>query len=155
MQQRKRGAPELKAEREVLALKLRQQGMPYRQIGERLGCSGATALRYVRDSLDRLAKANEAETKLLRTLELSRLDDLYQRAYEVLEATHYLIAAGGVIEHDGKELHDSAPVLRAIDRLVKISERRCALLGIDAPKDDGGALDIAEALKLFAGRAPV
>jgi hypothetical protein len=35
--------------------------------------------------------------------------------------------------------------LHAIDRLLRISERRCRLLGLDAPVQlDGGVLSIAE-----------
>ena len=150
-----RGISELKAEREVAALKLRQQGRTYRQIAAELDCSVATALKHVRDSLDRIAKTNESEALVLRTLELSRLDDLYRAAYEVLESDHYLVSAGKVVEHKEKELIDDAPVLRAIDRLVKISERRCALLGLDAPKQEtGAAADLVEAFKQFAEMAP-
>lgn len=72
-QQGRRGASEIRAEREVLALKLRQQGLTYRQIGERLGCGGATALRCVKASMERLAVENEAEAKTLRTLDYRAL----------------------------------------------------------------------------------
>lgn len=93
---------------------------------------------------------------MLMALELSRLDALYQVASEALDGAHYLTSAGKVIEHNGAELADSGPVLRAIDRLLRISGRRCALMGLDAPKQDTGeAAEIAEALKEFAARVPL
>ncbi len=151
----KRGRPELRAEREVQALKLRQSGYTYLEIGAELGCSAPTALRCVRNSLERLAKQNTVEAKVLLALELARLDELYRAAYAVLGAVHPLTSGGAVVEHDGEALTDHGPTLRAIDRLLRISERRCALLGLNAPKHDPGAEDIVEALAAFALRAPV
>lgn len=154
-QRRKRGSAELRAEREVLALKLRQGGRTYLEIGAELGCSAPTALRCVQKSLGRLAKQNTAETQGLLALELARLDALSVEAYKVLEAEHPLTSGGAVVEHGGQVLTDHGPVLRAIDRLLKISERRCALLGLNAPERETGAGDIIGALAAFALRAPV
>jgi len=96
----------------VAALKLRQEGLPYPEIGARLGCGGATALRYVRGSLERIAKEDEAEAKMLMALELTRLDALAVAAHEMLDATHYLTGGGRIIEHNGAELRDTGPILR-------------------------------------------
>lgn len=154
-QRRKRGSVELRAEREVLALKLRQGGRTYLEIGAELGCSAPTALRCVQKSLGRLAKQNTAEAQGLLALELARLDELYRAAYEVLDAVHPLTSGGSVVEHEGQVLTDHGPTLRAIDRLLRISERRCALLGLNVQKPDTGADDIIGALAAFALRAPV
>ena len=35
---------------------------------------------------------------------------------------------------DRRELLDDGPVLQAVDRLLKIADRRAKLLGLDAPK---------------------
>ncbi len=101
---------------------------------------------------DRLAKENATETQGLLALELSRLDDLCRAAYAVLDAEHPLISGGAVVEHEGLALVDHGHVLRAIDRLIRISERRCVLLGLNAPKQDAGAEAIVEALKQFSRR---
>ena len=129
-----RGKTEQSRDREVEALRLRQKGFSYRKIADELGVSGPTALKYVRASLERLAKENQHEAGKLLELELSRLDDLYEKSYAVLEATHYMVSGGQVVQHGDVDLLDDGPLLRAVDRLIKISERRCALLGIDAPK---------------------
>jgi hypothetical protein len=65
--------------------------------------------------------------------ELERLDHLYQAALAVLEAQHITVSNGRVIELDGVPLPDDGPVLQAIDRLVRISESRRKLLGLDQP----------------------
>lgn len=71
----------------------------------------------------------------------------------MLDGAHYLTSAGRIIEHNGRELRDTMPVLRAIDRLLRISERRCSLLGLDAKQDStGAAAEIAEAHREFAAR---
>lgn len=150
-----RGGAEIRAEREVAALKLRQQGRTYSEIGEALGCSAPTVLRAVRKSLGRLASENTSEAQSLLALELSRLDELYRAAYEVLEAVHPLVSGGAVVYHEGEVLTDTGPTLRAIDRLLRISERRCALLGLNTPRQDTGAEAIVGALAAFALRAPV
>lgn len=154
-QKGRRGVTELRAAREVAALKLRQGGHTYREIGQQLGCGTVTALRYVQNSLARLAQENAAETQGLVALELARLDELYVAAHAVLEAVHPLVSGGAVVYHEGAVLTDTGPVLRAIDRLVRISERRCALLGLNTPKPDTGAEAIVGALAAFAAIAPV
>ena len=61
----------------------------------------SSPLRYVQNSLARLAKENATETQGLLALELSRLDDLCRAAYAVLDAEHPLISGGAVVEHEG------------------------------------------------------
>ena len=129
-----RGRTEQRIDREVAALRLRQKGFSYRKIAQEMGVSGPTALKYVRASLERLEKENRHEAGKLLAMEMARLDDLYAKSYAVLEATHYLVSSGQVVKHNDVDLLDDTPVLRAVDRLIKISERRCALLGIDAQK---------------------
>jgi len=59
----------------------------------------------------------------------------------VLERNHFTVTQGGqVVYHGGEALVDDAPVLAAIDRLLKIDEqrrrvdeRRSKLLGLDMP----------------------
>lgn len=87
----------------------------------------------------------------LRKVELLRIGDLEKAALEVLRATHPLVNSGEIVrdvvldEDDnpvinlttGKpitvKLTDSGPILAAVNILLKCSERRSKLLGIDAP----------------------
>jgi cell division septal protein FtsQ len=69
----------------------------------------------------------------LRALELARLDRLEIAANEVLEREHVTVSNGRIVVLGESPLPDDAPVLAAIDRLLKIQERRARLLGLDAP----------------------
>ena len=77
-----------------------------------MGCSVAGAHDMVRRAL-REAVREPAEE--LRTLELERLDTLYAKVMVIIET-------GSTKE-----------VLNAIDRALRIMERRSKLLGLDAP----------------------
>ena len=153
---RKAGVSEKKAERVVQALKLRQRGYTYDDIGKALGIAKSIAHGYVKDAMRQLAEDQTEETQQLRALEVARLDEMSVQAYKVLFAKHYTINSGSVVYHNGAEVLDDAPVLRAIDRLLKISERRAKLLNLDLQKEAGVDSDSMIAmLREFAQRAPV
>ena len=96
-------------ERQLKALTLRKAGAGYQAIADALGYKDHTgAWRAVKSALKRTLQEPADE---LRTLELARLDDM-------LKAIAPHVAAGN---------------LTAIDRALKIQERRAHLLGLDAP----------------------
>jgi hypothetical protein len=97
-------------EKTLRALELRKRGLNYSQIGEKLGCARSTACRYVLSELENLADKCREEAVHVRDLELQRLDALYLVAYAEVE--------------DGN--------IPAIDRCLRIMERRAKLLGLDA-----------------------
>ncbi len=97
-------------EKTLKALELRKRGLNYTQIGKKLGCNRSTACRYVLSELENLADKCREEAAQVRDLELQRLDALYLKAWEAVE--------GGD--------------LPAIDRCLRIMERRAKLLGLDA-----------------------
>lgn len=117
-------------EREREAIDLRRAGLSYSAIGRRLGCGSSTAHRAVSACLDRVVQQSVESARYLLQLELERLDELHAAIWDS--------AAGGN--------------LGAIDRLLKISDRRCRLLGLDAatkveaPGPEGGPLEIEGAL---------
>lgn len=125
------------AERDADAARLRAQGKTYQTIAETLGWTHASAARKaVQRAL--VAVVQEAGDEL-RVLEVERLNDLLDRAYQVMDTVHYAHSAGKLIErYDAEQgrfepLRDSAPILGAMDRVLKIMERRAKLLGLDAP----------------------
>lgn len=121
------------AERDAEACRLRGLGHNYGEIAEQLGYEDASgAWRAV----DRALKATVQEPAAhLRTIELARLDLLQRKAWDVLVAEHVVVNQGRVVVDldTGVPLVDHGPVLAAIDRLLKISESRRKLLGLDAP----------------------
>lgn len=117
------------AERDREACRLRSRRWTYQRISDALGYGGASnAHRAVKRTLEAIPR--DAGEELL-ALELDQLDALAQTVYEVLEAHHYTVSNGRLIYLGEQPLADHGPVLAAVDRLVKIQERRAKLLGLD------------------------
>lgn len=117
------------AERRQRALELRKEAKSYRTIAAALGISVSTAHDDVQAALAELAAIELESAAELRTMELERLDLLAIEALRIMQATHPLVSGGKVF--DGYA--DDGPKLGAIDRLLRISESRRKLLGLDAP----------------------
>lgn len=139
--------------RDAEALRLRSRGWTYQQIADELGYyDRRTAYRAVEQALkDTLQEPAEN----LRKLEVDRLDEMYRHALAVVERQHVAISQGRVVRRKipildsageqvmdphtdepmfrYEEVLDDAPLLAALDRLLKIQERRARLLGLDAP----------------------
>jgi len=119
------------AARDAKATELRSRGYSYQQIADTLGMHDRSAARK---AVERALFATVAEpAEELRRLELLKLDALSVAAWQILGAEHPLASAGRVMTLNGEPLTDPQPVLNAIDRLLRISERRSRLLGLDAP----------------------
>lgn len=104
------GRAEAREKRRAEIMELRVQGHSYRQIAKIAGCGLRTVVRDLHYNLKRLAAKQDQAGAMLRQLEAERLDI-------ALKAIMPAVAQGDPT---------------AIDRLVKISERRCRLLGLDA-----------------------
>jgi len=144
------------AKRDAEAARLRAQSLSYREIAAELGVDVRTAHAAVQRALtETVAEAADD----VRRLELERLDDLARQARKVMLGTHYVIAQGKVVRlrRGGAPLEDDGPILQAIDRLLKIQERRARLLGLDAPvkvsaEAQGLGAEIAGLLAELTGR---
>lgn len=148
--------------RDADAVRLRACGKTYAEIANALGYGDKSAARK---AVERgLAEVIEEPAAELRTLELERLDRLTAVCWEVLEREHVTVSHGhvvrrevgierdaaGAIVFDGagkpipiyEDLLDDGPSLQAVDRLLRIQQRRAALLGLDAPQKQeiGGQL---------------
>jgi len=130
------------AAKDAKAVELRGRGHTYAEVAKALGMSHASAARK---AVERALVATVAEPcEELRRLELAKLDALSAPAWAILDTQHPVVSAGRVMTLNGEPLRDSQPVLAAIDRLLRIAERRARLLGLDAPMQLGGVLSIAE-----------
>lgn len=140
------------ARRDAEAARLRGRGWTYQRIADELGVSKQTAYDAVQRALRDTLEEPAAD---VRQLELARLDDMYAAVMGVLEREHITVSQGRVVRRrlvdeqgmpiitgsdaDGKPIYaeedivDDGPVLAAVDRLLKIQERRAKLLGLDAP----------------------
>jgi hypothetical protein len=136
-------------ERDAEAARLRARGMSYPAIAKALGIFDESgAFKAVQRALQATLQEPSAA---VRAVELKRLDDMWTAALGVLERLHVTVSNGRVIHvrvdgtgtyneetghwegADWVALADDAPVLAAIDRLLRIQERRARLLGLDAP----------------------
>jgi hypothetical protein len=96
---------------EADCLRLRLAGYSHRDIAAQLGVAPSSAYKRVRHALDELNKTNLESAEQLRALELLRLDELLSSLWDTAIAGD----------------------LRAVDRVLKVMERRAKLLGLDAP----------------------
>lgn len=100
------------AERRGKAIALRLAGMDYETIASRLGYSDrAAACKDIQRALEANIAQQAQSADTLHEVELMRLDRLQAAAWQA--------AAGGD--------------LKAIETVLKIVDRRCRLLGLDAP----------------------
>lgn len=101
-----------KLQHQVEALELRRAGLGYTAIGARMGLGKSQAHRLVVAALDEARAQVSANADDLRAEEVSRLDAMLTGLWPA--------ARKGAVS--------------AIDRVVKIMERRARLLGLDAPE---------------------
>ena len=125
----------------------RVKGWSFPRCAMELGITQGYAYKLYREAMRQIVAPGVSE---VRELELARLDGLTEDCYNLLNAEIHLVSggrvvrdvatdeAGNVIMDDDDQpkfvrLRDYAIKLAAMDRLLKIGERRARLLGLDAP----------------------
>lgn len=101
----------IKLQRQQAALELRRSGLSYSEIAHRIGIGKTTAHRLIEDAIREASATINDEAREMKALELSRLDGML--------AGLWTDARRGNVQ--------------AVDRVLKIMERRAKLLGLDAP----------------------
>lgn len=122
-------------ERDAQAADLFRRGLTYRQISAQMGWrSPNAAFLAVRRAARDAATDSLAATEALQLM-LSRQQDYRRLVWRVAMAKHYVTTQTGAMAlgPDGQPLLDDAPVLNAVDRLVKIDQEEARLLGLYAP----------------------
>jgi hypothetical protein len=121
---------ETRAELRSRAYQMRLKRISYRDIALELGVSHTTVKTLCDEYI---ANLNTPEAEELRKAELDKLDDLEALARRLLDDQHVAFQHGKVVTLDGKPISDTEPVFKAIDRILKTSERRSKYLGLDMP----------------------
>lgn len=103
------------AEQAAECFRLRRAGMSIDRIAKATGLSHGTVCNRISRALTDLV---QPEAEAYRTLQEGRLDDGLRQVYRVLADPQA----------------DGDTRLRAVDRLVRLEERRSKLLGLDAPE---------------------
>ncbi len=99
------------AEKRQKCLELRKFGASFRSISEQQGISLGQVHKYVSDALAEINQLTITDAKQLRELELQRLDTATLAIAKLVKQGH----------------------LGAVDRWLRIGERRSKLLGLDSP----------------------
>lgn len=124
------------AARRAKLIEYRRQRRPYRDFYAELGYkSPQAASRDFNRALEENLAAVRTSAEAYREAELLELDDLAATAIRIMLTPHFEVAPGGkIVRHPDTDepLIDDAPKLAAIDRLLKIQDRRSKLLGLDA-----------------------
>lgn len=137
--------------RDAEALSYRARGWTYVRIATEMGFAGESGARAAVERAlgNGVRDSNEAAKSLL----IADLNAAKQAVWAVLEANHLVISDGRVVSLDGAPIPDDEPVLRAVDRLVKINQELAKIYGAYAPAKhevrtigeiDARLLDLAE-----------
>ena len=111
---------------ESRSVEMRLEGRPYSAIGTELGVQPGVACRAVQRVLERTAKQTGETADKVRELELCRLDKAHSLIWERVMSADI----------------DPPVVLKAIETMLKIMDRRAKFLGLDAiDRAETGALD--------------
>ncbi len=123
------------AERRAKAVDMRMSGSSYKAIADALGYKTASAASQdVTRALEAAVAEQSRSVEAYREEELQRLDLLLAEAWAILKRTHVTVSHGRIVRDDlDQPIEDDGPTLQAIDRILKIQERRAKFLGLDAP----------------------
>jgi hypothetical protein len=97
------------AHHRIKALKLREQGLCYREIGAKLGVTEQRAWKMVSQEFDRLNEKRTEQASNVQRLEISRLDEMLKGIWAKAKAGNF----------------------QAINSVLAIMTRRARLLGLD------------------------
>ena len=105
-------------ELERSAIQLRKAGASYEQIGQQLKVTTTEAFRAVERAVRRVTRECRTDAEDVRALELERLDTLQMHLWKQVTA-------------QGADAQPPEIVQGAVDKILKIQDRRQKLLGID------------------------
>ena len=113
------------------AATMRSRAMTYQSIGDHFGVTRQAAFAMDQRAIADIPK--EGAEEVVR-LEIEKLDFLERKLYEIMTKEHVAFGASGkVVTLDGVPVEDDSPVMKAIDGLLKVADRRAKLLGLNAP----------------------
>lgn len=124
------------AERRKRIVELRDEGLSFRAIAADVGIDVHNVWRHyqnaMRDIPAEVVAAHAANQASRRAEQLARIDMERETVMEVLTAFHVTVSQGRVVDLNGDPVADTAPVLAAVDRLVRLDDQEAKLLGLYA-----------------------
>lgn len=117
---------------EAIALELRRQGHSLIAVGEQMGLTTKAATRLIQRGLDRITADTYFDVQHIRAVESEHLDAMTAKLYAVLTAPEQNVGL----------------MMDAVDRLLKVQERRARLFNLDkAPPPAAAAAGDAKLLR--------
>lgn len=139
------------AKRRAKAIELKNRGLTWQQVAEQMAPdyndtggnpSAAAACVDVTRALKRANQELSMGLEEYREAARLRLDGLRRQVFAVLARPHYVLHQGKIVtDGDGNPIRDDAPILAAVDRLLRIEERQARIDGTDASEKLTVALD--------------
>jgi predicted DNA-binding protein (UPF0251 family) len=109
---------------------LKRAGLSFQQIADELEISKSAAHRAFQRARKRLHEATSEDVAEWVAEQVGRIQLEREAVMDVLEARHVHVSNGVLVrDQDGKPILDDAPVLQAVDRLVKLDDQETKLLG--------------------------
>jgi transposase-like protein len=112
------------------AYQRRLEGATYSDIAKELGVSAPTVKTLCQEYIDHITLP---QAEQYRKIEADKLSIAEQVAWKILRDNHITIQHGKVVMLNDEPIADPEPVFKAIATVLKISERRAKLLGLDMP----------------------
>lgn len=126
----KLGNPAQRAAIRAEAYAMSLKGMTNVAIGTEFGVSREAIRLLLKEYIAELTVPLAEDMRKREDDKLNRLEAL---AWKLLADKHIAYQHGKVVMLDGSAIEDTEPVFKAIDRVLKVSERRSKLWGIDMP----------------------
>lgn len=126
-------SPRNQDERDAWAADRWADGWSLRDIAAGLDVSVSNAHAAVERAMTASREAKVSAGERARAVQRARLERAHEAAMGVLEARHITVSNGRVVLLGDEAIPDHDPVLRAVDRIVKISESMRRLDGLDQP----------------------
>lgn len=100
-------------------------------IADIMECSVFKVQKYLNKHTPKLL---EKDASHHRDIEIGKLDLLEERLWGMIDEEYYTVSQGRVVYFEtGDPVPDIEPVMKIIDRILKVAERRAKLLGLDKP----------------------
>lgn len=100
-------------------------------IADEMGCSYFRVQKLLNKYTPKLT---EKDANHHRDIEIGKLDLLEEKLWRMVDEEYYTVSHGRVVYFEsGEPVMDIDPVLRVMDRILKVAERRAKLLGLDKP----------------------
>lgn len=116
-------------------VELRDQGFTFQEIATQVGLAYATTWQHYQNAMREIqtpaVEAHQANLAARRDEQLRRIDMEREAVVAVLTARHVTISNGVLVRDENHDpVLDDAPVLTAVDRLVKLDDQEAKLLGL-------------------------